>query len=152
MESLRQWTMAVCMACIVAGILQQLSGGKSQFSVIKLVLTLYILITAFAPIQAIKYPETRMTTPVLADAAPIDTEALILESTQKNLAETVAAACMAGGCPVEDVTVGLTQENGMVQVTGVTLILSDNADAQKAKQLAQTALGTQAPVTIVGKG
>lgn len=149
MEALRQWTMTVCMACIVAGILQQLSSGKSQFSVIKLVLTLYILITAFAPLQAAKYPETRMTTPVLADAAPIDTEALILESAQKNLAETVTAACMAGGCPAQDATVQLVQENGMVTVTGVTLTLADGTDEQKAAQLALAALGTQVPVNII---
>lgn len=152
MEALRQWTMTVCMACIVAGILQQLSGGKSQFSVIKLVLTLYILITAFAPIQAFKYPETRMTTPVLADAAPIDTQALIVQSAQKNLAETVTAACMAGGCPVESATVQLVQENGMVTVTGVTLTLTSETDTQKATQLALSALGAQVPVTINRKG
>ena len=44
MEQIRAWVLAVCFACIAAGILGQLSSSRTRFSVIKLILTLYILI------------------------------------------------------------------------------------------------------------
>ena len=53
MEQIRAWVLAVCFACIAAGILGQLSSSRTRFSVIKLILTLYILITAFAPLQSL---------------------------------------------------------------------------------------------------
>ncbi|MEG1269984.1 MAG: hypothetical protein RSD54_01555, partial [Ruthenibacterium sp.] len=59
METIKAWTLSVCMACIIAGLLTQFTPAKSKFSVIKLVLTLYILITAFTPLQMLRYPDTR---------------------------------------------------------------------------------------------
>ena len=50
MEQLRQWVLTVSLACITTGILQQFISAKKQISGIKLVLTLYILVTALSPV------------------------------------------------------------------------------------------------------
>ena len=50
MEQLRQWVLTVSLACITTGILQQFISTKKQISGIKLVLTLYILVTALSPV------------------------------------------------------------------------------------------------------
>lgn len=44
MELLQNWALGVCLACLAAGVLQQFFASRS--GVIKLVLTLYILVTA----------------------------------------------------------------------------------------------------------
>ncbi|MEG2286586.1 MAG: hypothetical protein RSC00_01645 [Ruthenibacterium sp.] len=148
MEIVKQWTLSVCMACLVAGILQQFTASRTRFSVIKLVLTLYILVTAFAPLQAMRYPETRMSMPVVAQMTPVDTDALILEAARKNLTETITMACAAGGCAVSEVQVHLSVNDGMVTVTGVTLQIPDTANEEKAKLLALDALGSNVPVAL----
>ena len=44
LELLQNWALGVCLACLAAGVLQQFFASRS--GVIKLVLTLYILVTA----------------------------------------------------------------------------------------------------------
>lgn len=47
MEGLSQWLIGVCMACTAAGLLERLCDTRQKKSVIKLVLTLYILVSVF---------------------------------------------------------------------------------------------------------
>ena len=56
MDALRGWTLSVCLACVAAGIVQHLTGARTKEPVIKLVLSLYILITALAPLKPVSYP------------------------------------------------------------------------------------------------
>ena len=47
MTQLQQWTFQTCMVCLVAGVLDYLSATNHQKKVLKFILTLYILVSAF---------------------------------------------------------------------------------------------------------
>lgn len=93
MEQIRAWVLAVCFACIAAGILGQLSSSRTRFSVIKLILTLYILITAFARCKAWAKGHVRSTFRKRRRQwqAP-DTEAMVLNTVCTRLEDTVRSA------------------------------------------------------------
>ena len=134
MEFIKGWTLAVCMACIAAGILQHFAARHERFSVIKLVLTLYILITAFAPLQALRYPLTRMDLPAVATVQPVDTQALILQQAQASLETTLVQECSAQGVALDFVAVTLTPTDSGTVVEQVVYTAQDSAAAQKAIQ------------------
>ena len=99
MEQIRAWVLAVCFACIAAGILGQLSSSRTRFSVIKLILTLYILITAFAPLQSLGDGHVTFDIPEAPQTvqAP-DTEAMVLNTVCTRLEDTVRSACGERDC------------------------------------------------------
>ncbi len=92
MEQLRAWTLSFCFACIVAGLLGQLSAERKRFSVIKLVLALYILTAALLPLQS----TDGASLPPLPQAAPAaaapDAEALAIGAAEAQLAKTIGQA------------------------------------------------------------
>ena len=75
-------------------------------------LTLYILVTAFTPLAALRYPETRLTVPVLPENSTLtapDTQVLVMDEAERTLAETVRATCEARGLSVQNVQVELAE-------------------------------------------
>ena len=156
MQYVREWTLAVCMACVMAGILQFLAPEKGKSSVIKLVLTLYILVTAFTPLTALRYPETRLDLP-LAAAADVqqdtpDTQALAEEQARHALAVSIAQACASKGLSVHNVVVTLAvtqEEQASVFVEKVSLVSPD--DAGQVQAAVYEALGATVPVEVTGE-
>lgn len=152
METLRAWALTVCFSCIAVGILQQLCAPRARFSVIKLILTLYILITAFAPLMALRYPETRMTlslpdTPAPAQQADIDAQ--VLTRAEQTLADMVRTECEAAGIPTGQVRVTLTEQAEGYAVEQVH-VTADAAREQEIKQAVTRALGADLRVTVEG--
>lgn len=153
MEQIRAWVLSVCFACIAAGVLQQLSSSRARFSVIKLVLTLYILITAFAPLQslgdghvAFDIPETPQTVQVP------DTQALVLDTARAQLEDAVRGALAENGVACTDADVTLETGSGAVEVAGVTVTVPAGTDAAYVEDVVVKALGTQAPITVNEEG
>ena len=129
MEQIRAWVLAVCFACIAAGILGQLSSSRTRFSVIKLILTLYILITAFAPLQSLGDGHVTFDIPEAPQTvqAP-DTEAMVLN------------------------TVALDADSETVEVADVTVIVPGDTDVSGVEDVVTKALGTHVPVTVNEEG
>lgn len=153
LETIKAWTLSVCMACIIAGLLTQFTPAKSKFSVIKLVLTLYILITAFTPLQMLRYPDTRFFIPVLAPVeTAVDTDAMIAAQTQKNLERTVERACTQARCPVLSNTVSLTQNDIDFTVNRVTIVAAQDSQTELIRKTVQQALGVNVPVVVQKEG
>ena len=124
MEQIRAWVLAVCFACIAAGILGQLSSSRTRFSVIKLILTLYILITAFAPLQSLGDGHVTFDIPEAPQTvqAP-DTEAMALDA-----------------------------DSETVEVADVTVIVPGGTDVSGVEDVVTKALGTHVPVTVNEEG
>ena len=148
MEQIRAWVLAVCFACIAAGILGQLSSSRTRFSVIKLILTLYILITAFAPLQSLGDGHVTFDIPEAPQTvqAP-DTEAMVLNTVCTRLEDTVRSALAENGM---DVALGADSET--VEVADVTVIVPGGTDVSGVEDVVTKALGTHVPVTVNEEG
>ncbi|MEG1381994.1 MAG: hypothetical protein RSC73_07095 [Ruthenibacterium sp.] len=153
MEIIKAWTLSVCMACVIAGILCQFTQAKSKFSVIKLVLTLYILITAFTPLQMLRYPDTRFDIPVLAPVeTEIDTNILLAAHTQKILERTVQRACKEAQCPIVSCTVTLTRSEFDFTVREVAVWPAQGSADETIRKTVQEALESDVPVVVQKEG
>lgn len=80
MEHLSQWLIGVCMACAAAGLLERLCDTGPKKSVIKLVLTLYILVSVFPtewsmPSWELSYDEAAQIEQTTAQYNPYDSAA-----------------------------------------------------------------------------
>ena len=144
MEQIRAWVLAVCFACIAAGILGQLSSSRTRFSVIKLILTLYILITAFAPLQSLGDGHVTFDIPEAPQTvqAP-DTEAMVLNTVCTRLEDTVRSALAENGIAYTEVDVALD---------AVTVIVPGGTDVSGVEDVVTKALGTHVPVTVNEEG
>ena len=153
MEQIRAWALSVCFACIAAGIVQQLSASRARFSVIKLVLTLYILITAFAPLKNIGETQVFSSIPDAGEAAQtVDTQALVLEQAAHNLEQTLLTSFSAKGISVESVHVTLSGAEGAAQIESVAVRAPESAGPQEIEALVCDALGAGVPVSIEKEG
>lgn len=150
MDFIKQWALALCMACVAAGILQHFAVKTERFSVIKLVLTLYILVTAFTPLQALRYPETRYLPDLPASApveAGVDTDALVLARAEQSLAGTLREACAAANAPLSEIRVALANTEAGVAVREVGFTPQDVSQSEAAQNAIRTVVGTQVAIT-----
>ncbi len=155
MEIIQDWALSVCMACICVGVLQQFTTNKTNFSVIKLVLSLYILITAFAPLGNTSEINADFTynLPEVSDAA-LNTDDLILQAAHHNINETLFKAVQATSENVQSVNAAVHVTDNYMYVTSVEITLAEetvqSTDTQKVKQAVLSALQTDVPVVIIG--
>ncbi len=149
MDSIRAWVATLCAACIAAGILQQLSIRRSGFSVIKLVLALYILITAFEPIRSVRTQEEWFSVPnVDVQAAVPDVEAASIRTAENTLEKMLAGELTQAGIPAKHVTVILEQINDSLTVNRVELELAAKENAESVQKAVRRFFGIEVPVII----
>ncbi len=150
MDTLKDWAFSVCMACIVVGLLQQFSSSRTNFSVIKLVLTLYILITAFAPITHMQTIDIQL--PDIDEentyVTQIDTQGLIVSQTRQTLEEDIINYCNINDIEVKNVYVILDVEDEQINIVGVELVVLKDADEDRAQQAVIDVIGAKVPVQI----
>lgn len=146
MGTLRLWALSVCFACVAAGILQRLAATKGRLSVIKLVLTLYILVTALAPLHAMSGETTFSLPAAPAAGETVDAGALALEQAQQALSAQLSAAMaehgMDAAATVRLEIVGENAEVAEVVVTGSGL------DPEQVKALAAEVFGTDVNIAL----
>lgn len=151
MEQLRAWTLSFCFACIVAGLLGQFSTGQKRFSVIKLVLALYILTAALAPLQS----GERVQSPRLAGAAPAaaapDTGALVIAQVETQLAKTIGQALTQAGIAHRAVWVRLAQGSETIEVERVCVTASPEQE-DAVRQTVTSVIGAPVPVVLQEEG
>lgn len=147
---MREWTLAVCFACVLCGILQQLSSNRSRISVINLVLTLYILITAFAPLQSLQeewQPQELKT----GEIAAMDIQNSTLQAASIQLEQEVLYTLQKNGIAASRVMVSLTQSEGEAQLDYVTVV-TQNTDEKTIEQLVELVFGLPVPVVLEQEG
>lgn len=147
MEPIRHWALSVCFACVAAGILGQLSCARKRFSVIKPVLTLYILAIAFAPLRE----GWTVSLPVRLPDAPVsvsvpDTQTPVLRQAEAGLSDALRTALDEASMPGCRVTVTLQAEGTSVQVRQVTVTSPAEYAQEKIKDVIVRAMGTDVPI------
>lgn len=151
MEQLRAWTLSFCFACIVAGLLGQFSSERKRFSVIKLVLALYILTAALSPLQS----GDEMRLPQLPEAAQAaqtpDTGALVMAQAGARLSETVGQALTQAGIAHRAVDVRLVQEGESIEVERIT-VTAPPGQEEVIRQTIIRAIGADVPVVLQEEG
>ncbi|MBD5092828.1 MAG: hypothetical protein HDT26_00825 [Subdoligranulum sp.] len=151
MEQLRAWTLSFCFACIVAGLLGQFSSERKRFSVIKLVLALYILTAALSPLQS----GDEMRLPQLPEAAQgaqtPDTGALVMAQAGAQLSETVGQALTQAGIAHRAVDVRLVQEGESIEVERIT-VTAPPGQEEVIRQTIIRAIGADVPVVLQEEG
>ena len=151
MEQLRAWTLSFCFACIVAGLLGQFSTERKRFSVIKLVLALYILTAALTPLRSgkgVQWP--RLAEAAQTVAAP-DTEALVLAQAEQQLAGTIEQALTQAGIGYRAVWVRLAQGSETVEVERVCVTAAPGQE-EAVRQTVRNVIGADVPVVLQEEG
>lgn len=151
MEQLRTWTLSFCFACIVAGLLGQFSSERKRFSVIKLVLALYILTAALSPLQSGNEMRLPQLPQAAQPAAAPDTGALVMEAAEARLAKTIGQALTQAGIAHRGVSVRLVQESESVEVERVT-VTAPPGQEDAVRQTVIRAIGADVPVVLQEEG
>lgn len=138
----------MCLACVAAGVLQQVTAARGRFSVIKLVLTLYILITAFGPVTQLR-EGVHLPQPAARPAqAGIDVETLAVQDASRRLEKSVADTLRANGIAPVRVTAALERRSGGAELTQIDVVLApQSVQKETVDALVREALG--APVRVV---
>ena len=116
-------------------------------------LTLYILITAFAPLQSLGDGHVTFDIPEAPQTvqAP-DTEAMVLNTVCTRLEDTVRSALAENGIAYTEVDVALGADSETVEVADVTVIVPGGTDVSGVEDVVTKALGTHVPVTVNEEG
>lgn len=151
MEQLRAWTLSFCFACIVAGVLGQFSSERKRFSVIKLVLALYILTAALSPLQSgngMRLPHLQR---AAQTAATPDTGALVVGTAETQLAKTIGQALTQAGITHGAVSVRLVQESESIEVEWVCVTAPPGQESA-VRQTVIRVIGADVPVVLQEEG
>ena len=116
-------------------------------------LPLYILITAFAPLQSLGDGHVTFDIPEAPQTvqAP-DTEAMVLNTVCTRLEDTVRSALAENGIAYTEVDVALDADSETVEVADVTVIVPGGTDVSGVEDVVTKALGTHVPVTVNEEG
>ncbi len=153
MDAIKSWALTVCIACICIGVLQQFTSNRTNFSVIKLILTLYILITAFSPLNNIKNVDMSFKYNLpQPEETIINTQELIIQEVQQNINSSLVSAVAAQNNYVHDIKTDLALTGDYIDVTNVKIYISENTDVENAKQTVLQALNTNVPIEIISGG
>ena len=144
---MRQWVLTVSLACMTTGILQQFISAKKQISGIKLVLTLYILVTALSPVVDSSWDRQMKEVSVVADAGSLDTQQEILSASEQNLSGQLEKELLAKGIQAEVEIQLKCSEAGEVEVG--QLIVKTSADPDTVRSYIQALWETDVEVTCI---
>lgn len=154
MEGLRHWALLLCVAAVLGGILQMLLPEKEQSTGIKLILGLYIVVTALTPAADIDWDlltaqswQTSQTATV-----PSDYSGWVVQYSQDALQRQLQAQLdqQAPGSAVQQVFLDYDAQSGQCEVRQVLLDAQGQEDA--ARQAAKNLLGEQIEVKFVQGG
>lgn len=152
MELIRQWAPTFCISAIMTSILKGVLPEKGAFSGIKLVLTLYILITLLSPLKSFSISQIDLqieTQPVILSQQ--NTDQAILNQAQERLEEIVLQALEREGISVTAVqlTLMLQQDNNVKVDTVRVTLAQGQQDIPKIEQVISDVLGCSVQVDIV---
>jgi len=149
MEALRHWALVLCISAVLASALQSALPEKGTFSVIKLVLSLYILVTLVSPLRQFGIGDLELSLPQVQEtAAAADLSAEVLAQAASSLERTLGSALAADGLRAEKVavTLALDEKNNAV-LTAVTV--TSEEDGSRIRSSVERALSCSVPLTVV---
>ncbi len=137
MEELRHWALLLCVASVLGGIVQMLLPEKEQSTGIKLVLGLYIVVTALTPAANIRWDllaEQPWQTMQAADTSA-DYSGWVVQYSQETLQRQLQAQLeqQVPGTVVRDVLLEYDAQSGFCEVRQVAL---ETQGQREAAQLA----------------
>lgn len=146
MESVKQWVMTLCLACITAGILQMLTERKKSVSGIKIVLALYILVTAISPLTGLSVSWEIGDVKTASTETEFNTQQEILQSAQQTLSSQIQQELEAQGIDANVEVLLTCTGNEDVQVQEIKICTSVSEERVRAE--VQSILGTEANITV----
>lgn len=154
MEGLRHWALLLCVAAVLGGILQMLLPEKEQSTGIKLILGLYIVVTALTPAADIDwdlFAAQSWQTSETASAAT-DYSEWVVQYSQDALQRQLQAQLdqQAPGSVVEQIFLDYDEQNKRCEVQQV--LLDAQGQEEAARQTTQSFLGEQIEVKFVQGG
>ena len=158
MSEVREWTAVICLAAIVAAVVQSMVPNGSMERMAKFVIGAFVLCAMILPITKLM-PSLKLQLDRNTQAAKPNTQ---LESTvnrqyssavQQSVTNLVAAELSRMGIKCKNVEVVInTNQNGSISITKVIVTLDDKnaADRQKAAEALEKALGLKMEVVSNG--
>lgn len=147
MEQLKQAALVVCVASILAGILQQILPKKEQSAGIKLVVGLYILLTLLRPAAQLDWSRLLVVSrQQLPEAQAVDVEGAVAAGAEAQLRRQLQQALdsQAAGSRVAELKLDYDAATGSAAVTG--LLLEGPASCRPAALEAAAGLLGDVPV------
>lgn len=154
MEGLRHWALLLCVAAVLGGIVQMLLPEKEQSTGIKLVLGLYIVVTALTPAADIHWD--LLTAPswqaLDTGSSPVDYSEWVVQHTQDTLQRQLQAKLnqQAPGAAVQQISLEYDTKGGQCEVERV--VLDARGQEAAARSAAKELLGEQIEVEFVQGG
>lgn len=149
MQLIRQWSMVLCVAAIGTSLLQSVLPEKGAYSVIKLVLGLYILITLLSPVQNFSASDLKLNfEPVDVEILQSDITGAVLNQAQSELEKQLVQAFAESQIPVRQISVSLQVDaEGIVAAESVTVVSA--ADGNIIRTTVENTLGCEVDLTIL---
>lgn len=147
MEQLKQAALVVCVASILAGILQQMLPKKEQSAGIKLVVGLYILLTLLRPAAQLDWSQLLVVSrQQLPQTQAVDVEGAVAAGAEAQLRRQLQQALdsQAAGSRVVDLELDYDADTGSAAVT--SLLLEGPASCRRAAL--ETAAGLLGEVPV----
>lgn len=147
MEQLKQGALVVCLASILAGILQQMLPKKEQSAGIKLVVGLYIVLTLLRPAVQLDWSSlVVLSRQQLPETQAVDVEGAVAAGAEAQLRRQLQQALdsQAAGSRVAELTLDYDAATGSAAITG--LLLEGPAGSRQAAL--ETAAGLLGDVPV----
>lgn len=147
MNNFQQWALTICCAGVGTGIIRAICVQEKKNSVIKAVLTLYILVLVFAPIKNLRLPELDWEVNTVQPVA-VNAQALALQTAQSEVENTLYTALAAQEITAE-VTVTLqAQADGNVDVQQVVVRTGHIYTEEQIKEVISKELSADTLITV----
>ena len=146
MEFVKQWVMTLCLTCVTTGILQMLTERKKSVSGIKIVLALYILVTAISPFTDLSVSWEMGNIKTASMATEFNTQQEILRTAQQTLRSQIQQNLKSQGIGADVEVFLICAENKDVQIQEIKIHTS--ADEERVRTCVQSILGTEVNVTV----
>lgn len=155
MDGIRHWALALCVCCVLAGVLQLLLPAKGAGKVIKTVLALYILLSVTTPAPHADWAgfwQQLQQPPQLQLQPAFDLDHLAGEQLQQTIQQQLQALLAQNGIDAQvTVQASLDASTGQAELAAVTAVLGDPAQAQQAQQLLRAQLGSSVTLECKAK-
>ena len=146
MEAVRHWALTLSICCVLAAMLQMMLPAKGAGKVIKTVLTLYILLTAAAPMPGIDWTEFSWQLRQRPVSPAFDPDALRQTAFSAALEQSLGETLHRSGIRAE-----VKVQTGPEGPAGVTLYMDDLTREAEARALLTEQLGSGFAVSCEAK-
>jgi hypothetical protein len=154
MNGIREWTTVICLAALVAAMLQSLVPNGSMERMAKFVIGAFVICALISPLSRIipKIGLSLRGTDTVSESTRLQStvEQQVRTATQESITNLVAAELSGIQMKCKNVTVDMdTNDDGSISITKVIVVLDKEnaADCQRAAAYLEKELGLKMEVT-----